>query len=131
MVGKCHTLCTQIVRIPNPCEYRWEYAPERVWIFPHIFPLTLPDFDYPETSIMQKVEFDLRATVHIVKAPTVKAAVGFSAIGIADQTTMPKAALELVDSVGFLMVSVYHVLGMGNSALARIARMSDVIVFIR
>ena len=44
---------------------------------------------------------------------------------------MPKAALELVDSVGFLMVSVYRVPGMGNLVLARIARMSDVIVFIR
>ena len=69
--------------------------------------------------------------VHIIKAPTVKAAVGFSAIGIAERTTMPKAALELVDSVGFLMVSVYRVPGMGNPVLARIARMSDVIVFIR
>ena len=56
---------------------------------------------------------------------------GFGAIGIADRTTMPKAALELVDSVGFLMVSVYHVPGMGNPVLARIARMSDVIVFIQ
>ena len=55
---------------------------------------------------------------------------GFGAIGIADRTTMPKAALELVDSVGFLMVSVYRVLGMGNPLLAKIARMSDVIVFI-
>ena len=55
---------------------------------------------------------------------------GFDAIGIADWTTMPKAALELVDSVGFLMVSVYCVPGMGNPVLARIARMSDVIVFI-
>ena len=56
---------------------------------------------------------------------------GFDAIGIADRTTMPKAALELVDSVGFLMVSAYSVPGMGNLVLARIARMSDVIVFIR
>ena len=56
---------------------------------------------------------------------------GFDAIGIADRTTMPKAALELVDSVGFLMVSVYSVPGMGNLVLARIACMSDVIVFIR
>ena len=56
---------------------------------------------------------------------------GFDAIGIADWTTMPKAALELVDSVGFLMVSVYSVPGMGNLVLARIAHMSDVIVFIR
>ena len=56
---------------------------------------------------------------------------GFDAIGIADRTTMPKAALELVDSVGFLMVSVYCVLGMGNPVLAKIARMLDVIVFIR
>ena len=44
---------------------------------------------------------------------------------------MPKAALELVDSVGFLMVSVYCVLGMGNPVLAKIAHMLDVIVFIR
>ena len=55
---------------------------------------------------------------------------GFGVIGIAYRTTMPKAALELVDSVGFLMVSVYRVLGMGNPLLAKIARMSDVIVFI-
>ena len=55
---------------------------------------------------------------------------GFGAIGIADRTTMPKAALELVDSVGFLMVSVYRVPGMGNPVLTRIARMLDVIVFI-
>ena len=58
-------------------------------------------------------------------------AVGFSAIGIADRTNMPKAALELVDSVGFLMVSVCRVPGMRNLVLARIAHMSDVIVFIR
>ena len=69
--------------------------------------------------------------VHVVKAPIVEAAMGFGAIGIADRTTMPKAALELVDSVGFLMVSVYRVPGMGNPVLARIARMSDVIVFIQ
>ena len=56
---------------------------------------------------------------------------GFGAIGIADQTTMPKAALELVDSVGFLMVSVYRVPRMRNPVLARIAHMSDVIVFIQ
>ena len=55
---------------------------------------------------------------------------GFGAIGIADRTTMPKVALELVDSVGFLMASVYRVPGMGNLVLARIAHMSDVIVFI-
>ena len=41
---------------------------------------------------------------------------------------MPKVALELVDSVGFLMASVYRVPGMGNLVLARIAHMSDVIV---
>ena len=73
----------------------------------------------------------LRATVNVIKAPVVKAAVGFGAIGIADRTTMPKVALELVDSVGFLMASVYRVPGMGNLVLARIAHMSDVIVFIR
>ena len=56
---------------------------------------------------------------------------GFGAIGTADRTTMPKVALELVDSVGFLMASVYCVPGMGNLVLARIAHMSDVIVFIR
>ena len=55
---------------------------------------------------------------------------GFGVIGIADRTTMPKAALELVDSVGFLMVSVCRVLGIGNPLLAKIARMSDVIVFL-
>ena len=44
---------------------------------------------------------------------------------------MPKAALELVDSVGFLMVSVYCVLGMENPVLAKTARMLGVIVFIR
>ena len=73
----------------------------------------------------------MRATVHVVKAPIVEVAVGFGVIGIADRTTMPKAALELVDSVGFLMVSVYCVLGMGNPVLAKIAHMLDVIVFIR
>ena len=51
--------------------------------------------------------------VHVVKAPIVEVAVGFGAIGIADRTTMPKTALELVDSVGFLMVSVYRVPRMG------------------
>ena len=56
---------------------------------------------------------------------------GFGAIGIADGTTMPKAALELVDRVGFLMVSIYSVPGMGNPALVRIAGMSDGIVFIQ
>lgn len=56
---------------------------------------------------------------------------GFDAIGIADWTTMPKAALELVDCVGFLMVSIYSVPGMGNPVLVRIAGMSDGIVFIR
>ena len=45
--------------------------------------------------------------VDVVKAPIVEAAMGFGVIGIAYRTTMPKAALELVDSVGFLMVSVY------------------------
>ena len=69
--------------------------------------------------------------VNIVKAPIVKAAVGFGAIGIADWTTMPKVALELIDRVGFLMASVYRVPGMGSLVLARIAHMSDVIVFIR
>ena len=72
----------------------------------------------------------MRATVYVVKAPIVEVAVGFGVIGIADRTTMPKAALELVDSVGFLMVSVYCVLGMGNPVLVKIARMLDVIVFI-
>ena len=73
----------------------------------------------------------MRATVHVVKAPIVEVAVGFGVIGIADRTTMPKAALELVDSVGFLMVSVYRVPRMRKLVLARIARMSDVIVFIQ
>ena len=68
--------------------------------------------------------------VHVVKAPIVKAVVGFSAIGIAAWTTMPKAALELVDGVGFLMVSIYSVPGMGNPVLVRIAGTSDGIVFI-
>ena len=44
--------------------------------------------------------------VDVVKAPIVEAAMGFGVIGIAYRTTMPKAALELVGSVGFLMVSV-------------------------
>ena len=44
---------------------------------------------------------------------------------------MPKAALELVDSVGFLMVPIYRVPRMRNPVLARIAHMSDVIVFIQ
>ena len=93
--------------------------------------MTLPNFDYPETLITQLVEFDLYATVHVVKAPIVEVVVGFGAIGIADRTTMPKAALELVDRVGFLMVSIYSVPGMGNPVLVRIAGMSDGIVFIR
>ena len=67
----------------------------------------------------------------MVKAPIVEVVVGFGAIGIADRTTMPKAALELVDHVGFLMVSIYSVPGMGNPVLVRIAGMSDGIVFIR